>query len=255
MYCLQCGEANSDSARFCSQCGTKVAEQKVMEYALENSNTSHTKTFKPAEDIELIEEFEPAEEVEFAKKIESAVKKAIDRDQPQTAPPQNPHKPLLRIKPRMVTWVILARYIPLQINLTFIGAFIFGSLAVMYHFFTGTLDHPFRPFIFFAVFFFVLVPIIVYIAYRRTMDETYYEFYPDRLEYYEGFWTAHHKVLYYRHITDITLRRNLIQRLYGMGTIHFDVPNRGPKYRGLFVSDIEHPVTMLDEVENIVRAY
>ncbi|NNM60102.1 MAG: PH domain-containing protein [Legionellales bacterium] len=249
MYCFQCGEAIPDAARFCSQCGAKIEENTKLEYALETGESDYadefesTTTFEPMENASTTEA-EETEPVRETKHVEHTAHLHKHHD-----------KPILTVKPRMVTWVILARYIPLQINLTFIGSLIFGFIVLMYHFFTNTLDHPARPFVFFAVFFFVLVPIVVYIAYRRTMDESYYEFYPDRLEYYEGFWTAHHKVLYYKHITDVTVRRNLIQRLYGMGTIHFAVPNRGPKYEGLFMSDIEHPVVLLDEIENIVRAY
>lgn len=165
------------------------------------------------------------------------------------------HEPLLIVKPRLVTWVMLARYIPLQINLTIIGALFFGSLVFLYHAMSGTPQHFFRPFIFFGSFFFLSVPLLIYIAYRKTINATYYQFYTDRLEYYDGFWTIQHKILYYKHITDMSLRRNLLQRLYGIGTLHFSVPSMGPKYRGLFVPDIEHSTVIFDQVQNIVRSY
>lgn len=168
---------------------------------------------------------------------------------------QDNHKPALIVKPRMVAWVVLSRYIPLQINLTVMGSVIFGLMAIGYHIWSGTLVHPVRPFVFFGVFFFVLVPLLIYIAYRKTLNATRYEFYRDRIEYYDGFWTIQHKVLYYKHITEITLRRNMIQRIYGLGTIHFAVPSLGPKYAGLFLSDVQHPAVLYEQIEQLVRAY
>ena len=254
MYCLQCGEAMPDIARFCSQCGTEINNKSVRDNTAEIENQDsgflETETLPQAEFFETPrtasrESARVGPEKTFHERI---------KDKPSLRS-ADLHKPLLTVKPRMVTWVILARYIPMQINMTFIGALIFGGLALVYHLLTGTLEHPVRPFVFFGVFFFLLVPIIVYIAYRRTIADSYYEFYPDRVEFYEGFWTAHHKVLYYKHITEVSLRRNLIQRMYGMGTIHFAVPSRGPQYQGLFLPDLEHPVTLFDEIDSIIRAY
>jgi hypothetical protein len=179
----------------------------------------------------------------------------LEQSASTSEPRHDNHKPALIVKPRMVGWVVLARYIPLQINLTVMGAVIFGLLAVGYHIWAGTLVHPIRPFLFFGAFFFLLVPLLIYIAYRKTINAVRYEFYRDRLEYYDGFWTIQHKVLYYKHITEITLRRNMIQRLYGIGTIHFAVPSIGPKYAGLFLSDIQHPAILYEQIEQLVRSY
>lgn len=169
--------------------------------------------------------------------------------------PSNKHKPALIVKPRVVAWVVLSRYIPLQINMTIMGAIIFGLLAVGYHYWTGTLTHPIRPFVFFGLFFFISVPLIIYIGYLKTIKATRYEFYNDRVEYFDGFWKIHHKVLFYKHITEISLRRNMLQRLYGIGTIHFSVPSMGPKYPGLSLSDIQHPAVLYEQIENLVRSY
>lgn len=216
MYCLQCGGMLFEQARFCHQCGTSI-ELATPQGALQNEND----------------------------------------DIPAYVPnsPRHTQKPLMVLKPRMITWVILSRYIPMQINLTIIGALLFGMIVLLYHVFTGSLEHPLRPFVFFACFFFLVVPLTVYMGYRKTRSNTYYEFYHDRLEYYDGFWSVHHKILYYKHITELTLRRNLLQRLYGVGTIHFAIPRMGPKYGGLFLSDIENPVQQFEKIENIVRAY
>jgi len=165
------------------------------------------------------------------------------------------HKPLIVVRPRLVAWIVFARYLPLQINLTVSGAIIFGLIAVLYHTFTGTLEHPFRPFIFFGAFFFISVPSLMYLAYYKTIEATRYEFYRDRIEYYDGFWTVKHRVLYYKHIAEITLRRGLVQRLYGLGSLHFSVPTMGPKYPGMLISDIEQPETLYEQIDKLVRSY
>ena len=163
-----------------------------------------------------------------------------------------PFQPLLLIQPKMVTWVILVRYIPVQLNLTLMGGLIFGLMIVAYHLFSGTLVHPLRPFIFFGTVFFIMVPLFIYIAYRKTLAGTRYEFYTDRIEYYEGLWTVQHKTVYYKQIAGLDLSRNLIQRFYQVGTIRIDVPSFGSKFRGLFIADIPHSQEMYDKINQLI---
>jgi uncharacterized membrane protein YdbT with pleckstrin-like domain len=162
---------------------------------------------------------------------------------------------LLEVDPRMVTWVILARYIPQQINLTVLGSLLFGCLIVGYHLWQGDLVYVYQPFIFFALVFFFAVPFLVYISYKKTINVTRYLFYRDRLEYYDGIWNVAHKVVYYKHITEVTLQRNLIQRFYGIGSIHFEVPSMGPSFRGITMADIEHPQQIYDQIQQFIKEY
>ncbi|MFN7097077.1 MAG: zinc-ribbon domain-containing protein [Gammaproteobacteria bacterium] len=164
------------------------------------------------------------------------------------------HHPALIVKPRMVTWVVLARYLPLQINLTIIGAIIFGLIAVGYHLWEGNLHHPVRPFIFFAIFFFIFFPIVIYAIYNKTNKAARYEFYHDRVECFDGFWNIQHNVIFYKHVTEISLRRNILQRLSSIGTIHFVISSVDPKHRGLFITDVEHPATVYQQIEQLMRS-
>lgn len=162
---------------------------------------------------------------------------------------------LLEVDPIMVTWVVLARYIPQQINLTVLGSLFFGGIVVAYHLWLGDLVYIYRPFIFFALVFFFSVPFLIYISYKKTIHATRYLFYRDRLEYYEGIWNVAHKVVYYKHITEVTLQRNLIQRLYGIGSIHFEVPSMGPRFRGITMADIENSPHVYEQIQQFIKEY
>jgi uncharacterized membrane protein YdbT with pleckstrin-like domain len=178
---------------------------------------------------------------------------AATQAKPQAVTNKANTKPLIEIQSVMVTWLILMRYFPLQLNLTLSGGLGFGLLAIGYHWWHGNLTHFYRPFIFFACVFFILTPLVIYIAYRKTFNATRYQFYNDRLEYYEGFWNVQHKVIYYKHITEITLYRNIIQRMYRIGSIHFTVPSMGARGRGITIPDVKNSEQLYEQVQRLVR--
>lgn len=187
----------------------------------------------------------------------SACGTAVNSSTPAKSQPvaayKSSNKPLIEIQPVMVTWLILMRYFPMQLNLTLSGGIGFGALVMGYHLWQGTLTHPYRPFIFFACVFFILTPLIVYTAYCKTFRATRYQFYNDRLEYYEGFWNVQHKVIYYKHVTEISLYRNIIQRLYHIGSIHLTVPGMGARGRGITIPDIKNSEALYQQIQRLMQ--
>lgn len=180
---------------------------------------------------------------------------AITADDMTSIPMPHHAKPVFVLKPRSVPFIICMRYLPMQLNFSLTGGLIFGLLVVVYHFFTGTSIHPFRPFIFFGCFFFITILCMLMLSYFKTIKSVRYEFYKDRVEYYDGFWHVHQKVLYYKHISEIRLKRNLFQRCLNLGTVHLTVPTMGTNYPGLYIWDIEHPRENLEKIEKLVRFY
>jgi len=86
------------------------------------------------------------------------------------------------------------------------------------------------------------IPLVSYYAARRTYEATEYKFYDDHLEYAEGFWTAENKSIRYKNIQEVSLRRGIIQKKYGLGTIYLSTPatgfSRGRSSSGIKVHDI-----------------
>lgn len=166
-------------------------------------------------------------------------------------------QPIKVIKPVLITWVLLVSYIPLQLNLTFVGGGVCGSIGFLYLLWSGANFELWTPFIFFGLGFFICTPLLIYFVRKRTYDETDYKFFKDRLEYSEGFWTIEHKLIKYSHITQVTVRKNVIQRIYGLGTIYLSVPTmpatRGG-FAGIAIADIKNPDQVYMEIKQILGA-
>lgn len=161
--------------------------------------------------------------------------------------------PLIKAQPQMATWVVLGRYFPLQLNLSCIGALIFGGLALVYHLSAGSSLPLYRPFIFFWFVFFLTIPLFIYWGYHQTLPHIRYEFYGDRLLCYEGLWGVKERVLYYQQISEVSLHRNLLQRFYQVGTIklEFIIPIAGKTQ--LFISDIPNIEALYQKINQLIR--
>ena len=92
-----------------------------------------------------------------------------------------------------------------------------------------------------------------YYVKKKTYAKTEYKFCPDRLEYAEGFWTLENKTIKYKNITEINLRRGIIQKRYGLGTIIFSTPASGNQTKsGIRISDIDDPEELYEIVHNLI---
>lgn len=161
-------------------------------------------------------------------------------------------KPITVIKPVLMGWVLLLRYLPLQLNLTFVGGGVGGGLGFLLMLFFNLPYSVYAPFIVFASLFFIGTPVVIYTIGQRTYAKTDYRFYRDRLEYTEGFWTIEHKVIQYRNITEVMLRRNIMQRICGLGSVYLMVPAWGAR-SGISITDVRHAEKVYQKVQQIIQ--
>jgi uncharacterized membrane protein YdbT with pleckstrin-like domain len=128
--------------------------------------------------------------------------------------------PLIVIKPVFIPWVAIAGIIPVQIFMTIWGGGFFGGFSMFAVKALGLNLPTWFTFVFFGALFFCGLPFLAYFSSKRTMKETEYRFYPDRLEYAEGFWTTEQKSIKYSDIKEVHLRQGIVQRKHGLGTLH-----------------------------------
>ena len=76
------------------------------------------------------------------------------------------------------------------------------------------------PFIFFGGLAFFGVPAVAYIGKKLNYSRTEYRFFADHLEFEEGFFSINKKVINFRDVKEVTLRKGILQRIYGLGTIY-----------------------------------
>jgi len=160
--------------------------------------------------------------------------------------------PIITARPVFIPWVTIVSVLPIQLFMTvwaggFFGGFgMFGAKAI------GLNLPPWFTFVFFGALAFFGIPFLAYFTKKKTYTKTEYLFYADRLEYAEGFWTAENKTIKYKNITEANLRKGIIQKKYGLGTIILSTPatgiQQGRARSGIRISDIEHA----DEIYNKV---
>ena len=158
--------------------------------------------------------------------------------------------PVKVIKPVLITWVLLSRHIPLQINATWFGTGIVTGVGFLLSLFFQT-NWPLVPMLIYsAAFFFIGVPCVVLYLNKRIYAEISYTFYADRLAYTDGFWTIAHKVVMYHVITEIYMCQSILQRMCGLGSIYLSVPSGG----GIVIHDIREPEKICQEIQGIISS-
>lgn len=166
-------------------------------------------------------------------------------------------QPVLTLRPVFIPWVTVVSVLPLQIFFTVWGAGFFGGFGMFAVKGVGLPLPAWFTFVFFGLLFFFAIPILTYTARKRTYADTEYRFYPDRLEYAEGFWTAENKTVNYRSINEASLRRGIIQRKYGLGTIYLATPAtgmaQGRAASGIRISDIPECEDVYSTVQQLIN--
>lgn len=176
--------------------------------------------------------------------------------QPQTAQEPDTGEPLLVLRPRFIGWVTALSILPLQLFMTVWGAGFLGGFGL---FAVKALNLPLPSwftFVFFGCLFFFGLPLLVYMAKKRTYAQTEYRFFRNRLEYAEGFWTAQNKTVKYDKVIETAMRRGIIQRKYGLGTIILATPSSGVQQgrtmSGIRIRDVEQPEKVYEAVETLI---
>lgn len=232
MFCSRCGEKIEDDARFCSHCGAAVSGPVVSGAPVSGGRTSGMRVSGAYD----------------SRESESAP--GPDLRRPDTG------EPLFVVRPRFLGWVTALSVLPIQFFMTVWGAGFFGGFGLFAVQVLGLRVPPWFTFALFGVVFFLGVPIVVYTAKKRTYARTEYRFFRNRLEYAEGFWTAVNKTIQYDRITETVMRRGIIQKRYGLGTIFLATPatgyRQGRAASGIRLLDIEEPERVYDTVQRLI---
>ena len=166
---------------------------------------------------------------------------------------------LFSLRPRFLGFITALTMVPVALFFTVWGGLFFGGFG----FFAIQIFHLNVPywftFVFFALLFLVSIPLIGYLAKKKTYEKTEYRFYPDKLEYYEGFFNVEEKTIDYSNITEVSLRKGVIQRGHNLGTIILSTPatpvyvsGRGMPFSGIRILDIENPDENYTKIKALV---
>jgi hypothetical protein len=132
-------------------------------------------------------------------------------------------------RPTFVLWPSFLAQLPLQLFFSlWAGGFFGGLLSMLFP--IGSSSATARvgsPFLIIGVAVLVLFPILTLTAKWLNYSNTVYRVYPDRVEIEEGFLTLHRKELPLASIREINLRRGVLQRLVGLGSVYLATPATG----------------------------
>jgi len=170
------------------------------------------------------------------------------------------------LRPVFIGWITLLMQLPLQLFFTvWCGGFFGGLSATLGLFPKGS----WLPFELFGGLAFVGIPLVTYVGKRLNYARTEYKFFPDRLEFEEGFFTINKKVIRLRDVKEVTLHKNILQRMYGLGTIDLATLATGSAPRsnvfnalgfgnvsasGIGVRDISDPDGAYERIRRLVDA-
>jgi len=167
-------------------------------------------------------------------------------------------------RPVFIGWITFLVQSPLQLFFTFwAGGFLGGMTQAFFQ--VGSRV----PFIIFGALAFFGIPIVAYFGKKLNYSRTEYRFFADRLEFEEGFFSINKKVISFQNVKEVTLRKGIFQRLYGLGTIYLATlatgssPGRNPfvalgfgnvSASGISVRDVRDPDAMYERIRQLVDA-
>ena len=168
------------------------------------------------------------------------------------------------LRPVFIGWIAFLVQLPFQLFFTVWSGGFFGGFAT-----TLIGLHGRWPFYFFGALGFIAVPLVAFFGKKLNYARTEYNFFSDRLEFEEGFFTISRKVIKFRDVKEITLRKGLFQRIYGLGTVYIATLATGssPTYNpfgalgfgnvsasGVSVRDIPNPDEAYDRIKKLFDA-
>ncbi len=175
-------------------------------------------------------------------------------------------QPQFSVRPVFIGWITFLIQLPLQLFFTvWAGGFFGGMLQA-----AGLFPRGSRvPFIVFGALAFFGIPVVAYLGKKLNYGRTEYRFFTDHLEFEEGFFSINKKVIMFRDIKEVTLRKGVFQRIYGLGTIYLATLATGStgsfnpflalgfgnvSASGINVRDIADPDEAFDKIRSLVDA-
>jgi uncharacterized membrane protein YdbT with pleckstrin-like domain len=170
------------------------------------------------------------------------------------------------VRPVFIGWIALLAQTPLQLFFTFWCGGFFGGITRG----SGLFEQgSWAPFLLFGGIAFFGLPAVTYFGKKLNYSRTEYRFFDDRLEFEEGFFSINKKVILFRDVKEVTLRKGVFQRLYGLGTIYLATLATGStpganafaalgfgniSASGVNVRDITDPDRTFDRIRQLVDA-
>ncbi len=165
-------------------------------------------------------------------------------------------------RPHFVGWIVLLTALPIQLFMTVWAGGFFGSIS------SSLLGlHGKIPFISFGLIAFIGVPGLSYFGKKLNYQRTIYSFYGDHVDFEEGFFSSNKKIIKYRDVVEVTLRKGMLQQFAGLGTIYLGTVATGssqqfnPFYAlgfgnvsasGIAIRDIREPDMAYEEIRKLV---
>jgi uncharacterized membrane protein YdbT with pleckstrin-like domain len=163
-------------------------------------------------------------------------------------------------RPVFVGWIALLIQLPLQLFMTVWAGLFFGGFS------SGLIGAPYSFIIFGSAAFFG-IPIVAYFGKSLNYSRTTYKFFDDRVEFDEGFFSRNRKIVRYQDVLEVSLRRGLLQRSCGLGTIYLATlatgsgPRSNPFYSlgfgnisasGVGVRDVRDPDATFERIRGLI---
>ena len=170
--------------------------------------------------------------------------------------PTAPSEPIMTLAPVFVPALQVLGHIPIFLFLGLWGGFFFGGFSMFFIDFLDVAIPKWAPFVGFGLLFSCVMPVISYRMNRKSYAKTSYTFYPDKLEYFEGFFTVEEKTIALDRVTEVQLRKGAVQKKYGLGTILLATPASsvgGRSASGIRILDIENPDEVYAQVKRLVE--
>jgi len=173
---------------------------------------------------------------------------------------------MFSVRPVFVGWITFLYQLPFQLFFTIWSGAFFGSITSSFHVFPKNSS---IPFVLFGGIAFLGFPLVAYFGKKLNYARTEYKFSEDKLEFEEGFFNVTEKVIKFRDVKEVTLRKNIFQRMYDLGTIYLATDATGSSTRtnvfgalgfgnisasGVGVCDIPNPDETFEKVRRIVDA-
>jgi membrane protein YdbS with pleckstrin-like domain len=171
---------------------------------------------------------------------------------------------MFSVRPVFIGWIALLYQLPFQLFLTLWSGAFFGSLISPLQVFPK--GSP-LAFVLFGAIAFLGFPLVAYFGKKLNYARTEYKFSEDRLEFDEGFFNVTEKVVKFRDVKEVTLRKSIFQRTYDLGTIYLATDATGSSGRtnifnslgfgnisasGVGVCDIPNPDETFERVRRLV---
>ena len=173
-------------------------------------------------------------------------------------------------RPVFIGWIALLYQLPLQLFFTLWAGLFFGGMFKSFHIVPG---NSWAPFAFFGGVAFFGIPFVAYLGKKLNYSRTEYRFFPDKLEFEEGCFTINHNVIKLKDVMEVTLRKSIFQRIYGLGSIYLATLATGSSSAyggsnlfaalgfgnvsasGVMVRDIPHPDEIFEKIRSLVDAH